>query len=191
MPHRVCVTWRRAEILDGRLPPPDSALTTECLTEQHDFSGFSCGVASLDSWLRNEAKAAHKSGASRTHVWTEPGGNTAVRAYYTITPTTVVPEGLSGRQRGGLSGDVPGYLLAKLALAEELRGRDPRLGPDLLVDALHTILDAADAAGGRLIVVDTVSEKAHRFYQSANFQPIRDSSRLVMRVATARAALGR
>ena len=170
--------------------PTDRQWAASCLDDRHDFSAFECGVESLDRWLRNEARPGHRSGASRTHVWTEPG-DARVKGYYTITPTAVRPEGLSRRNLGGLSGDVPGYLLAKLALSQELRGRQPRLGPDLLLDALETIVNAADAAGGRLIVVDTLDAQAHAFYERADFQSITGSDRLVMRVSTARDALGR
>lgn len=161
-----------------------------CLSEDHEIADFTCGEESLDRWLKREARAAHSSGASRTHVWTA-SGSPAVKAYYTITPTSVEPEGLSTRNRGGLSGTVPGYLLAKLALCTDLRGQDPRLGPDLLLDALETVVTAANAAGGRLIVVDTMNDRAHEFYRRADFQPIPSSDRLVMRVSTARAVLSR
>lgn len=160
------------------------------MQEEHVVARFECGEESLDRWLQKEAHSAQRSGASRTHVWTA-AEDPAVKAYFTITPTMVRPEGLTKRQIGGMSGDVPGYLLGKLALAVELRNQEPRFGPDLLLDALHTILDAADAAGGRLIVVDTMNERAHRFYREADFEPIPQSNRLVMRVATARAALDR
>jgi hypothetical protein len=157
----------------------------ECLDDRHDIASFSCGKESLDRWLRNEGRAGHRSGASRTHVWVQPGFARAM-AYFTIMPTTVEPEGLSRKQLGGLSGRVPGYLLAKLALAVELRGSDPHLGPALLLDALSVVVRAADAAGGRLLVVDTVDEDAHHFYERLNFTPIEGRSRLVMRISTVR-----
>lgn len=158
------------------------------LSNEHDISAFACGEESLDRWLSNEALAAQRSWASRTHVWTDSGAP-EVLAYFTILPTTVVPAGLSKRQIGGGRGSIPGYLLAKLALHERLRGRTPRLGPGLLADALEMIGTAADAAGGRLIVVDTLNDRAHAFYRRADFKPIPDTRRLVMRMSTARAAL--
>jgi len=158
------------------------------LSDGHDISAFACGEESLDRWLSNEAHAAQRSWVSRTHVWTELGAH-EVLAYFTILPTTVESVGLSKRYLGGLRGAVPGYLLAKLALHERLRGATPKLGPSLLVDALEMIGTAADAAGGRLIVVDTLNERAHAFYLQADFQPIAATQRLVMRMATARGAL--
>lgn len=157
------------------------------LSDGHDISAFACGEESLDRWLSREALAAQKSWVSRTHVWTEAKAP-EVLAYFTILPTTVEPAGLSLRNRAGQVGAVPGYLLAKLALHARLRGGTPKLGPELLIDALETIGTAADAAGGRLIVVDALNDKAHAFYRRADFIPIPGTHRLVMRMATARSA---
>ena len=53
------------------------------------------------------------------------------------------------------------------------------------------IVAAATNAGGRLIAVDALDDAAHRFYCHHDFQPIQGSRRLVMKIATARAALDR
>ena len=83
---------------------------------------------------------------------------------------------------------VPGYLIGRLALDETLHGEG--LGSQLLLDTLATIVSAAEVAGGRLIAVDAIDEAAHAFYRHHDFQPIEGSNRLVMKVGTARAALG-
>jgi hypothetical protein len=49
----------------------------------------------------------------------------------------------------------------------------------------------ATNAGGRLIAVDALDDAAHRFHCQHDFQPINGSRRLVMKIATARAALDR
>jgi hypothetical protein len=46
-------------------------------------------------------------------------------------------------------------------------------------------------AGGRLIAVEALDDAAHRFYRHHDFQPVQRSRRLVMKIATARAALDR
>lgn len=63
------------------------------------------------------------------------------------------------------------------------------LGTQLLLDALERIVAAANDAGGRLVAVDALDDSAHRFYEHHHFQPIQNSNRLVMKVATARAVL--
>ena len=60
----------------------------------------------------------------------------------------------------------------------------------MLLDALERIVDAADRAGGRVIVVDAIDDTAHRFYSHHDFRAIRHSNRLVMKLATAAAILG-
>jgi len=64
------------------------------------------------------------------------------------------------------------------------------LGSQLL-DALERIVAAATNAGGRLIAVDAIDDTAHRFYCHHDFQPIKGSCRLLMKIATARAAIDR
>lgn len=157
------------------------------LTKDHAVSEFSCGEPSLDNWLRTEGLPAHRAGTSRTHVW-EKTDSTTVLAYFSVLPTLIQGNDISRKMRGGKD-LVPGFLLAKLGLHVSLRGHKPKMGPLLLVDALTTICHAADLVGGRLIVVDTVNPSAQDFYRAADFQPIADTARLVMRVATARAAL--
>ncbi|MEU7757626.1 GNAT family N-acetyltransferase [Micromonospora aurantiaca (nom. illeg.)] len=156
------------------------------LESKHEVEGFDCGVESLNTWLIGHARSAAASGTARTYVWTASNAN-AVMAYYAITPTVVVRGELTKKQAGG-SGDVPGYLLCKLALHRALHGQ--KLGGELLLDALEKIVRAADGFGGRLIVVDAI-ESAVDFYQHYGFKSVIGvPNRLVMKVATARNDLG-
>ena len=156
------------------------------LSGEHSISAFACGEKSIDDYLANEALAAQESGEARTHVWLD-GESDAVVGYFTLMPTTVVYNDLPKSIRLGGTKSIPGYLLAKLGLDRSLRGRG--LGPDLLLDALATVVRAADAAGGRVIVVDSLpNDKVHRFYCSADFMPLQSSYRLWMKTATARDA---
>lgn len=100
-----------------------------------------------------------------------------MRAYYSIAPTEVVREGLP-RSAGGGHSRVPGYLLARLALAQDLQGRG--LGSQLLLGAIEVMVTASQAAAGRLIVVDAVDEAAHRFYAHHGFVPIAGGNRLYL-----------
>ncbi len=152
------------------------------LDEKHDVSSFDCGEGSLSNYLRSEAQNAQASGEARTHVWLD--ADDRVVAYFTLMITRVKKNDLP-RQLGIGRADIPGFLLAKLAVASDLRGRG--LGPDLLLDALSTIVRGADAVGGRVIVVDALPhEKVHAFYASADFKEIPGSYTLWMKVSTAR-----
>ncbi|MFV2017813.1 GNAT family N-acetyltransferase [Micromonospora sp. LOL_023] len=157
------------------------------LTPDHDTSSFDCGVDSLNQWLIGHALAAQRSRSAATHVWTAPRSD-KVMAYFATTPTKVVRAELSHKQADG-SSDVPGYLLAKLAMHRQLHGQG--LGGELLLDALTRLVIASEGAGGRLIVVDALDRRAARFYQHYGFTPVKGNpNRLVMKAATARNDLG-
>jgi GNAT superfamily N-acetyltransferase len=158
------------------------------LADGHDLGAFACGVDSLDRWLREQAVRAQRSDTARTYVWT-PTDTPRVVAYYAITPTQVRRDEVSRAMSGGV-GIVPAYLLARLALDRSLRGRG--LGAQLLLDAVERIVQAAETAAGRLIVVDAIDDGAAAFYAHHDFQPVSGNPlRLVMKIATARKAMGR
>jgi GNAT superfamily N-acetyltransferase len=160
---------------------------SQSLTEDHDVSQFDSGDESLDRWLARDALRAHRAGISRTTVWTKPGERT-VAAYHAIAPTQVARVALPSRSLSAGYSHVPGYLIGRLALDQSLHGQG--LGTQLLLDALERILEAADRAGGRVIVVDAIDETAHRFYLHHGFHGIEGSNRLAMKLATAAAILG-
>ncbi|CRK61923.1 FIG001353: Acetyltransferase [Alloactinosynnema sp. L-07] len=164
-----------------------TAWTSASLDEQHDLHEFDCGVPVLNEWLTGHALNAFKSGTARTYVWTDIESDRVV-AYYAITPHTVRRDEVSSSLASGLT-VIPGYLLAKLALDQTLHGQG--LGGDLLHDALSRLIEAAEVASGRLIVVDAIDDTAAKFYQKYDFQPVKDNPRrLVIKVATVRDALG-
>ncbi len=130
---------------------------------------------------------AHASGTAHTTVWTARDDPVVV-AFYAIAPTQFARVDLPSRSLSAGYSQVPGYLIARLGLDSSLHGQG--LGTQLLLDALERIVQAAADAGGRLIAVDAIDEEAHRFYHHHGFQPIEASNRLVMKVASARSALG-
>ncbi|WP_354700071.1 acetyltransferase [Paraconexibacter sp. AEG42_29] len=153
----------------------------------HDLSAFRSGNDALDRWLRDGAHRAHAAGTAHTTVWTPPSADGVV-AFHAIAPTQFTRAELPSRSLSAGYSQIPGYLIARLALDHTLHGQG--LGSQLLLDALERIVVAAGEAGGRLIAVDAIDDAAHRFYRHHDFLPIHDSSRLVMKVSTARQALG-
>ncbi|MEU9836985.1 GNAT family N-acetyltransferase [Streptosporangium sp. NPDC048047] len=150
------------------------------------MTGFDCAVPVMDEWLVKNALRAQRSDTARTYVWLPPA-DLKVVAYFSIAPTEVRRADLSGSLAGGVS-VVPGYLLARLALDRALHGRG--LGAELLVNAISKIVSASETAGGRVIVVDAINGHAADFYAHHGFLPVKGAPhRLVMKMATARAAL--
>jgi GNAT superfamily N-acetyltransferase len=162
--------------------------TSQPLGQDHDLAHLDCGRDVLDRWLLHGALRAQAAGVAHTTVWTRPDDLVAV-AFYAIAPTQFIRTDLSSRSLSAGYSTIPGYLLARLALSQALHGQG--LGKHLLLDALERIVAAATNAGGRLIAVDTIDDAVHHFYRHHDFQPIQGSRRLVMKIATARAALER
>ncbi|WP_067863900.1 GNAT family N-acetyltransferase [Nocardia shimofusensis] len=159
------------------------------LRADHDLSRFDCGKDVLNKWLQTKALAADTGMTSRTYVWTD-GDALVVKAYYAIAPTMVdrTEDGISNRMAAGMR-SVPAFLLAKFALDKSLHGQG--YGSDLLVDAISKIMGAAQASGGRLIVVDAIDDEASAFYQKHDFIPVGNTpGRLVMKMSTAFSAFG-
>ena len=158
----------------------------EPLREDHDLVEFRCGNADLDGWLRHHAHTATGQG-TRTYVVLDK--DDLVLGYFAIAPHTIDRDALSKKTGRGAPRHIPAILLAKLALAEDLHGR--RLGSELLVVALDTIIEAARRAGGKLVVVDAIDDDAARFYAHHEFEVMpANPLRLVRKLSTIAKALG-
>jgi GNAT superfamily N-acetyltransferase len=159
---------------------------SEPIADRHELAQFSCGNSTLDAWLREHALRAHQAGVSRTTVWAAEEDPTVV-AYHAIAPTQLARIDLPSRSLSAGFSLVPGFLIGRLALDQSLHGQG--LGSQLLLDALERIVDAADLVGGRLVAVDAIDADAQRYYIHHGFTPIEGSSRLIMKITTARTAL--
>lgn len=158
------------------------------LLPEDDVRSFACGTESLDAWLQDAAQRSHRQGIVRVHVWVDQSAPDRVVAYSAIQPTQLSATDLSRGQSGGHTA-VPGYLIARLAQNRSLHGTG--LGSELLVTTLEICVEASRVGGGRIIVVDPVDDAARGFYEHHDFLPTKGGTdRLVMKVATAAAALG-
>lgn len=132
----------------------------EPLADHHTIDGFSCGVASLDDWLKRRARQNQRSGASRTFVCTDAAGN--VLAYYALASSAVAPTAATGRFRRNMPDPVPVVVLGRLAIDQRLQGQG--LGRALFQDAALRVLHAAETIGVRGLLVHALSEEAKAFY---------------------------
>lgn len=157
----------------------------ERFSDAHDASAFDSGEAELDDWLRKDAATSAARNITRTYVWHEDG---RVVAYYAVMPHSIDADGLPRRKRGGQSGTIPCYLIAKLALDRSLHGHS--LGSQLLAPAVARLAAGGDELGGRFIVVDALHERAASFYVHHGFSPLPDvEGRLVLAVKDASDAI--
>lgn len=138
----------------------------EPLGEHHDLAGFSCGVVSLDDWLRRRARANQASGATRTFVLCE---GAEVIGYYALASGAVALAQAPGRLRRNMPEPVPVAVLARLALRSDRRGLG--FGRALFRDAVLRVLNAAEAIGIRGLLVHALSEEAKAFYLRLGLEP--------------------
>lgn len=134
------------------------------LTDSHEVETFSCGIDTLDNWLKCRAIKNQKTGASRTFVVCE---NRRVVAYYALASSAVAIVEASGRFRRNMPDPVPVVILGRLAVDRFFQGRG--FGRALVRDAGHRVIQAADIIGIRGIVVQAVSLQAKSFYTHVGF----------------------
>lgn len=163
-----------------------SALRLVLLTEDHDVTGFDCGVPQLDDWLRRHAFAGQRADMARTYLAVEvdvPVG------YVSLTTGSVRHEDAPRRHARGMPRHpIPTILVARLAVDRRHQGRG--IGSRLLAEALRRAVLASDAAAARLIVVEAIDESAAGFYRRWGFVDLPENPlRLFRKVADVRRSL--
>lgn len=148
----------------------------EKLDKRHDRAAFSCGVESLDDYLRRFAGQNEKSGISQHFVAVATAGDSRILGYYALSAGSVafdrVPDALRKRLPRY---PIPVAHLARLAVDQSMQGHG--LGEDLLIDALSRIMHAADEVGIHAVEVVAVNDSARRFYAKYGFTAMVDDER--------------
>ena len=136
------------------------------LRREHDLSGFDCGNATLNDWLRKFAWMNRQADSAKTYVALD--GNRAV-GYYALTTGSVHRHESPLRIAQGLANHPIGVvLLARLAVDKSQQGKG--IGKALLFDALSRIEEAADIVGVRAVLVHAIDDAARRFYLHFEFE---------------------
>lgn len=136
------------------------------LHAQRQTEQFSCGVESLDAWLKRRALKNQIQGASRTYVACQ--GDRVV-AYYAIASGAVTCNEATGRLRRNMPDPIPVVVLGRLGVDSSLHGQG--VGRSLVRDAALRILQAADVIGIRGMTVQALSDDARVFYEHMGFEP--------------------
>jgi GNAT superfamily N-acetyltransferase len=159
---------------------PSEDLRIVLLGEEHDRGNFTCGVESLDRYLKTQAGQDVRRKANAVFILSEVSEPTRVLGYYTLCAMAISPGDVPEAARK----HVPRYplvsatLIARLAVAKERQGE--RLGGVLLADALRRAFDSASTVGSSMVVVDVLDEAAAGFYVAHGFVRLPDSLRLVL-----------
>jgi GNAT superfamily N-acetyltransferase len=130
-----------------------------------DATCFDCGDLELDSWLKERAQMAAVASTARTFVVLDDDGK--VRAYYALCPASVRRTELPARHAQGTPDPVGVILLARLAVDQ--RHQHQGLGRALVSDAARRTLEAAEAIGGRALIVHAANPAAAAFYGALGF----------------------
>jgi GNAT superfamily N-acetyltransferase len=142
------------------------------LESAHDVSSFDCGNPALNSWLQTTAMQHQKNGMSRTFVAMDDENPKRIAGFLTLAVRTLTSrDELPVSMRKKLPHSVPGYTLARLAVATTAQGRG--LGEHLLIEAMERAYRASQSVGGFALFVDA-KEGAAAFYEKYGFVPLPD-----------------
>jgi predicted GNAT family N-acyltransferase len=159
---------------------PSEDLLIVPLDEAHDRGSFSCGVESLDRYLKTQAGQDIHRKANAVFVLSEQGEPTRILGYYTLCAMAIsqgeVPE--AARKHIPRYPLVSATLIGRLAISKDRQGQ--RLGAILLADALQRAFESASTVGSSMVVVDALDESAAGFYAAHGFVRLPDSLRLVL-----------
>jgi GNAT superfamily N-acetyltransferase len=145
------------------------------LTEHHVTDGFSCGVDSLDHWLKRRGLKNQIQGASRTYVVCDEA---RVVAYYALASGVVTTSEATGRFRRNMPDPIPVVVLGRLAVDQSFHGNG--FGRSLVRDAGMRVIQAANAIGIRGMTVHALTDDAKTFYEKIGFDPSPLDSHLLM-----------
>jgi len=136
----------------------------ERLSAKHDLSEFDSGEPALDDGLRRRAEQNEASGASRTYVVCS---GRRVVGFYTLAAGAIAHSAAPGRMRRNMPDPIPVMILGRLAVDKSFHAQG--VGTGLLQDAVLRIVQAAEIAGIRGVLVHAISQDAKRFYEKYGF----------------------
>lgn len=166
------------------MAPPRRDLRIEALAPHHNRHDFSCGVDSLDRYLRTQAGQDMRRKANAVFVLIEAERPDLPLGYYTLCATALS----SGDIPAATQQYIPRYplvsatLIGRLAVSEARQGQ--RLGAMLLADAVQRAYASAATIGSSMVVVDARNERAAAFYEGNGFVRLPDSMRLALPMRT-------
>jgi GNAT superfamily N-acetyltransferase len=159
---------------------PSEDLRIALLGEERDRGSFTCGVESLDRYLKTQAGQDVRRKVNAVFILSEVSEPTQVLGYYTLCAMAIsqgeVPE--AARKHVPRYPLVSATLIGRLAVAKERQRQ--RLGAVLLADALQRAFDSAGTVGSSMVMVDRLDEAAAGFYAAHGFLQLPDSLRLVL-----------
>lgn len=136
--------------------------------DAHDRSGFACGTATLDRYLREQASQDGKRLVASCFVAVETATQ-ILAGYYTLAAASIAATDLSPEFARRLPRYplLPAALIGRLAVDQRYQGKG--LGSALLADAALRVLRSEMKA--LALIVEAQDEKAMAFYRRQGFTP--------------------
>lgn len=126
----------------------------------------------MNIFLQRYARQGHEQNAVKTFCAIADNPE-KVLGFYSLAPASVDHAAVPAAMTKGLARhNVPGFLLARLAVDKTVAGRG--LGGQLLLAAALRCLRVADAVGGVLMIIDAKNERAARWYGGYGAEPLQD-----------------
>jgi GNAT superfamily N-acetyltransferase len=155
-------------------------LRVEPLGPHHDREGFSCGIDSLDRYLRRQAGQDIRRRSAGVFVLAAHANPGVILGYYTLSQANIAQGDIPASARK----HIPRYplvgatLIGQLAVSEARQGE--RLGAVLIADAVERAWLTAATAGSSMLIVDAINDRAAAFYEGNGFVRLADSQRLIL-----------
>jgi GNAT superfamily N-acetyltransferase len=159
---------------------PHKPLRVEPLSGTHDRDAFTCGVPSLDAYLKTQATQDLRRKANAIFVLVDEAEPGSILGYFTLCAfglsAAIVPE--QAKKHIPRYPVVSATLLGRLAVCARRQGQG--IGSMLLAKALKMALENASVVGSCMVVVDAIDESAASFYEGHGFIRLQDSMRLIL-----------
>ncbi len=137
-------------------------------SKKHDRSYFTCGVDSLDDYIKTRASQELKKKVSTPFVLTDSPDH-RVLGYYCLSSYSVAMVDIEASTSKKLPRYplLPAILLGRLAVDSGYQGK--LHGKRLLLDALKRSCDTAKQVASVAVVVDAIDQDAVSFYRRYGF----------------------
>ncbi len=161
--------------------------TIEPITQDHDISHFSCGLSTVDSYLKNWRIRNPAFETAKIYVLTEEGSR-EVLGFYTLSTSSVdataVPPDFAVKIENA---SAPTVLVGRLGVSYEYSRQG--LGSLLMAHALGQARKIKELAGTCALVVDANPE-AVPFYRKLGFKEFLDNkTHMYISISTAQIAV--
>ena len=135
----------------------------------HDRAAFSCGNASLDRYIREQASQDVTRGLAAVFIITAKDAPRTILSYYTLSSRELRIEQLPAEiaKKTGRYGYVGVTLLGRMAVAVSCKGMG--LGALTLMNALDRSFTASREVASWAVFVEAIDDAAASFYRKYGF----------------------